>query len=373
MSSWPVKAFTFNIKLSKRTNMHLFGFSLIRNGRKYDYPFAESFKSLGQITESITLALGASDDGTEQAIADLKLKFDIVPTVWDDNFRKEGLILSQQTNVALKALEQSKAAMTDAWGFYIQADEVLHEDDNELFLADLKRAQDEGYDSVSFRYMHFWLDYQHIGHNWFWYPQEIRAIKLNQGIQSYGDAQSFENCKKTLQSDARIFHYGHVREPSAYKKKVDEAHRWWHDDAGVKKAQDKWSDRAAETKTLLYLGPHPLVMADRMGGFGYPRVPEVNVVGEPKEFSAKIRSDIQADKVNWFASNAEVKNWAVPTVILKTSPLDRFLSKSKVPLKDKSKLGIPWTKDFWATLKFSEQKICVGRGPAHLKLNQINN
>jgi hypothetical protein len=173
-----------------------------------------------------------------------------------------------------------------------------------------------------------------------------------------------------LFSNARIFHYGHVREPSAYKKKMDETHRWWHDDAGVKKAQDKWSERAAETKTLLYLGPHPAVMEDRMGGFGYPRVPEVNVVGEPKEFSAKMRSQIQADKINWYADKNRIENRQLPTVILKHSWQNRFFDSSKVPLKDKSKLALPWTKDFWATLKFSEKKIFVGRGPKNIRWTQ---
>src|SRR5690349_15042464 len=100
--------------------MRLFGFTLLRNGVVYDYPFLESLGSLSGICERVYLALGKSDDGTEAAIAPLAGKLRITPTVWDENLRKSGLILSQQTNIALAALRQEAREVSD-WGFYLQA------------------------------------------------------------------------------------------------------------------------------------------------------------------------------------------------------------------------------------------------------------
>ena len=68
-------------------HLPLHGFSLLRNGRKYDYPFIESLKGLRDLCESVTVALGRSEDGTEDSLNSMSLE--ITPTVWDEEKRKE--------------------------------------------------------------------------------------------------------------------------------------------------------------------------------------------------------------------------------------------------------------------------------------------
>ena len=43
-------------------------------------------------------------------------------SIWDETLRKDGRIYAQKTNTAL-------SHCTGDWAFYIQADEVVHEDD----------------------------------------------------------------------------------------------------------------------------------------------------------------------------------------------------------------------------------------------------
>ena len=52
-------------------SVNIYGFTLLRNGVKYDYSFRECLKSLEPICKSVYLALGESEDDTKGAVADL--------------------------------------------------------------------------------------------------------------------------------------------------------------------------------------------------------------------------------------------------------------------------------------------------------------
>lgn len=103
-----------------------------------------------------------------------------------------GQILSQQTNIALDALRAAHGSEDDAWGVYLQCDELIHEDEVARIKEDIEVA-------LSKR----------------WYPHEVRAIKLKSDIKSFGDAQGFSGVTKSYESECRILHYGHVREARA--------------------------------------------------------------------------------------------------------------------------------------------------------------
>lgn len=308
------------------------------------------------------MALGDSKDATENEIQSLGVPLDIVPTVWDETVRQSGLILSQQTNIALEHLKK-KYAENDAWGIYLQSDEAIHEDDYPIILNDIRKAQEQGYDAIRFHYLHFWQAYDRLAINWWWYPQEIRAIKLNSDIQSYGDAQSFENCKKVYQSDARIFHYGHIREDKAYVKKYDDFHLWWHNtEDKLAKAKRKFQKRIASVKTIPYLASHPKVMEKRAGGFAYPVVENVNVVGEKNKFSPEFIKKICAKNISWIRKKSEATQPG-PIVLLEGSRWDKLFDFSKIPNQHPSKIASPWPYELWASLKFSERCVCIGHGP----------
>jgi hypothetical protein len=250
-----------------------YGFSILKNGLKYDYPFLESFSSLNHFTQNIYLALGDSEDQTDDIISKNFPEANVIHTTWDHSL-KDGHVLSVETNVALNFMQNSlKVKNDDAWGVYLQADEVLHEEDLELFHRDLDEAMALGYDAVSFQYLHFWLDHFHIATMKRWYPCEIRAIRLNGKIQSYGDAQSFVGHKKIYDSKVRIYHYGHVRDQSVYLKKMEDMSLLYHPDAEQSKYynakdrlhfEDKRNRSLEDNQCLLYLGSHPQWMHKRI-------------------------------------------------------------------------------------------------------------
>ncbi|TLY36235.1 MAG: glycosyltransferase, partial [Nitrospirae bacterium] len=103
--------------------MKVSGFTFCRNAVRYDYPLVESIRSILPIVDEFIVNVGRCDDGTLElvrSIGDPKIR--MIESVWDETLRKDGLIYSQQTNIAL-------AQCTGDWAFYLQADEVVHEDD----------------------------------------------------------------------------------------------------------------------------------------------------------------------------------------------------------------------------------------------------
>lgn len=113
--------------------MKVSGFTFVRNVVKYDYPVVESIRSILPVVDECIVNVGRCDDGTLElirSIGDPKIK--IVESVWDETLRKDGLIYAQQTNIAL-------SHCTGDWAFYIQADEVVHEDDLPIIQEAMRR------------------------------------------------------------------------------------------------------------------------------------------------------------------------------------------------------------------------------------------
>ena len=213
--------------------MKISGFSFVRNAGLYDFPLVESLRSLLPLCDELIVVVGRSDDDTLEmvtGIGDARIR--IIETVWDDSLREGGKILAQQTDIAL-------AACTGAWCIYLQADEVLHEDDTDLILRSIHAADaDPRVDALLFRYLHFYGSHDYVGVGRQWYRREVRAIRNTGRVISGGmrraSANFFRDGSAThlraRQTEARIFHYGWVRHSGVQHRKQREFHRLWHDD-----------------------------------------------------------------------------------------------------------------------------------------------
>ncbi len=150
--------------------MKVSGFTFVRNVVKYDYPVVESIRSILPVVDEFIVNVGRCDDGTLElirSIGDPKIK--IVESVWDETLRKDGLIYAQQTNIAL-------SHCTGDWAFYIQADEVVHEDDLPIIQDAMRRhLGNHEVKGLLFRYLHFIADYWSTN-PWF-YHKAVRIIE----------------------------------------------------------------------------------------------------------------------------------------------------------------------------------------------------
>ncbi len=252
--------------------MKISGFTFVRNAVKYDYPVVESIRSVLPICDEFIVNVGRCEDGTQElirSIGDPKIR--IVESVWDESLRKDGLIYSQQTNIAL-------AQCTGDWACYVQADEVVHEDDLPIIQEALRRhLADKRVKGLLFRYLHFVADYWSTT-PWF-YHKAVRIIRNNGEVESCGDAVGF-HFKPTQQylqsgpkewlmpSGARIFHYGWVKEPKVMLEKVKEQISRHHGDTPpaeqahlYRQEQFQYEDYAVLKE---FRGSHPAVMRDRI-------------------------------------------------------------------------------------------------------------
>jgi hypothetical protein len=241
---------------------------------KYDFPIMESIRSILPIVDEFIVNVGKSEDDTLkliQSIGDPKIR--IIESVWDESLKKDGLIFSQQTNIALNQCAGD-------WALYLQADEVVHEND----LPGLVQTMEEALEKrdilgLSFRYLHFYGDYYSIN-PWF-YRRAIRIIRNGGEVQSFGDAVGFcvkktnaylypKDRRRCLPSGARICHSGYVKEPGALIEKCRYQASRHHGDAipedqAKRLAKDQFEfDRYEIMKE--FRGKHPQAMQERISG-----------------------------------------------------------------------------------------------------------
>lgn len=208
--------------------MKVTGFTFIKNAVKFDFPIVESLSSILPLCDEIIVAVGDCNDGTRELVASIHpTKIKIIDTVWEESLQKGGYVLASETNKAFAVISEN----TD-WCFYIQGDEVLHEDGIEnVKQAMLKYKDDVKVDGLLFSYFHFYGSYDYVGTSNKWYRNEIRVIKNNKNIYSYKDAQGFRkgnNEKLNVKEvDTFIHHYGWVKDPKTMMAKRKEGVKFW--------------------------------------------------------------------------------------------------------------------------------------------------
>src|SRR5690606_19015266 len=102
--------------------MKISGFTYVRNGFDFGYPFIAAIESLLPVVDEMIVVVGDSTDGSREAVEAIgSAKIKIIDTIWDMEMRKNGKIFAQQANIGLDNV-------TGDWAIHIQADEVLHED-----------------------------------------------------------------------------------------------------------------------------------------------------------------------------------------------------------------------------------------------------
>ena len=247
--------------------MKIAGFTIIRNALKYDYPVTEAILSILPMCDAFYVGVGKSEDDTRILIENLRSdKIKIIDTMWNDQLREGGLVLSEETNKVFDAIPQEYD-----WCFYIQSDECVHENDLDKIKQAANKYKDEKkIDGLLFQYKHFYGQYTYVGTGKRWYQNEIRIIRNNKAIRSYKDAQGFRfsngeklNVKNT---GAFIHHYGWVKPPAAQQSKQENFHKMWHDDEWLKKniKQTKEFDYSEIDLLEEYKGSHPAVMKNRI-------------------------------------------------------------------------------------------------------------
>lgn len=255
-----------NHSIKKNETVKVSGFTIARNVIQFDYPVVESIFSIAPLCDELIISVGKSEDDTLRLmhmIADKKTR--IIESVWDDTLREGGKVLAIETNKAFAAVSPDSD-----WAFYLQADEVIHENDlQKIQDAMVKYKDDKEVEGLLFNYKHFYGSFDYIGDARQWYRKEIRVIRNDKSISSYRDAQGFRKNGEKLkvkEIDATVYHYGWVKPPAAQQAKQRSFHKMWHDDNWMEKhipEVDEF-DYSRIDSLQHFKGTHPQVMQQRI-------------------------------------------------------------------------------------------------------------
>jgi len=240
------------------------GFTFLRNGQRLGYPFAESIRSILPIVDEFVIALGLCDDDTEnlvRSIGDPKIR--IIPTQWNERIQPgysvNGFVYGQQKSVAL-------FNCTGDWAFYLEADEVVHENDLPKIRAAMeKHLADPRVEALIFDYLHFYGNANTVVWSPGWYRSEVRIIRNT--IPSWSSEALFFNVvtahkksryPRAAHSGATIYHYGWVRSEAQMNLKAAAVHKYWEAKPAAKVDYSKIDPQALKP----FIGEHPEIVRD---------------------------------------------------------------------------------------------------------------
>lgn len=239
------------------SHVSISGFTFIRNGVELGFPFEESIRSLLPLVDEFVIAVGRSTDDTlarVYAIQDPKIR--VIETLWNERMADRGFVYAQQKMIA-------QYACTGDWAFYLEGDEIIHEDD----LSNIRDSVDKHHanadvEALVFDYWHFYGTPQWVANSPAWYRRECRMIRNT--IRSYApDGQYWLVTKehkkgrnpRAALAHAHIYHYGWVRSNELMQKKLDQVSKFWSKSS----APVRYSNFDAQVLQP-FVGTHPRVV-----------------------------------------------------------------------------------------------------------------
>ena len=158
--------------------MKVSAFTFIKNGQILGYPFIQSIQSILPIVDEFVINVGQSEDDTLTLIQSINNpKIRIIQSTWNDNMHDRGYVYGQQKMIA-------QFNCTGDWAFYIEGDEVYHEDDLDKIKASMQAHVDNPeVEALVFDFYHFYGNANSYLASPGWYRSEARIIKNS--IRSY--------------------------------------------------------------------------------------------------------------------------------------------------------------------------------------------
>jgi hypothetical protein len=294
------------------------GFSFGRNLSKLNYPVEAAVGSVLPLCDRFVFAVGQSDDDTRRRVEAISPKIEIIDTTWPD-VQVDGGVLAIEANKAMAAAQATGCT----WGFYIQADEVIHEDDHATLRSAMDHwADDPAVKALLFRYLHFVLDYRTTD-PWM-YHKASRIVRLDGSCEIFGDAcgPGLKNYTGTINDGyldkrhlgghvrwacgpgagpaagpaarkARVFHYGWVKTRQELDEKFQMVEKLWWGTLDKQEMQRRkttkfgaFADRYSILKN--HLGSHPGLMQDRITAHP-PYAPRRNRWLNPRFYAQVLR------------------------------------------------------------------------------------
>ena len=209
--------------------MKISGFTFIRNGTLLGYPFVESICSALPLCSEFVVAVGDSDDDTLARIQAIDSeKIVIIQTRWNEQMQDRGFVYAQQKMIA-------QYNCTGDWAFYLEGDELLHEDDLPKIRAAMEIHLDNpNIEALVFDYHHFFGSPDWLAISPAWYRRECRIIRNTirswapDGLYWVVMDKNKKGCyPRAALVNAPIYHYGNTRSINTMREKNQRIGRYW--------------------------------------------------------------------------------------------------------------------------------------------------
>ena len=209
--------------------MKVSAFTFIKNGELLGYPFLQSINSILPIVDEFVINVGKSEDNTLDLIKSIpSSKIRIIESIWNNQMQDQGYVYAQQKMIA-------QFNCSGDWAFYIEADEVYHEDElNQIKKSMQENVDDKSVEALVFNFNHFYGNGNSILNSPGWYRSEARIIRNS--IRSYATDGLFwlvlDSNKKgryptAKHTGASCFHYGWVRSEAQMNLKSSKVQKYW--------------------------------------------------------------------------------------------------------------------------------------------------
>jgi hypothetical protein len=239
--------------------MKVSSFTFIRNASHLGYPIVESIRSVLPICDEYVVNVGESEDNTLElikSIGDPKIR--ILETKWNDKMKVKGFVYGQQKTIA-------HYSCTGDWAFYLEGDEVVHEDDlQNIYSAMEKNLDNPSVEAMVFDYIHFYRRQDTYIDSPGWYRRAPRIIRNS--LRAYSPDGLFfvvltSNKKgrypNAVLANARIFHYGYLKSEDQWRTKICQVVHYWN-----QKPHDFSYADIDPAIIRKFSGTHPAIMKD---------------------------------------------------------------------------------------------------------------
>jgi glycosyltransferase involved in cell wall biosynthesis len=240
--------------------MKISGFTFLRNGTLMGYPYLESIKSILQLVDEFVVNIGAGNDDTYEriaAIADPKIR--IIRSQWNEGMHAKGFVYAQQKMIA-------QYNCTGDWAFYLEGDEVLHENDlDRIRDSMLLHLPNPKIEALAFHYHHFYGTPHQVAASAAWYRNEVRVIRNT--IRTYAPDGLYwvvmpshrrGRYPYAAHTGAHIYHYGWARSAARMAEKIRHVAQYWD---GV--AAPTFDYGNIDSKVLMpFSGSHPKIIEE---------------------------------------------------------------------------------------------------------------
>jgi hypothetical protein len=239
--------------------MKVSAFTFIKNGQLLGYPFIQSIKSVLPIVDEFIINVGLGEDSTLDEIKNIHdPKIRIIQSHWNDNMKDRGFVYGQQKMIA-------QYNCTGDWAFYIEGDEIYHENDlDKIYMSMKESLSNPDIEALIFDFYHFYGNGNSYLDSPGWYRTEARIIKNS--LRTYApdglfwvvlDSNKNGRYPKAKHTGAKCYHYGWVRSENQMNLKSEKVQKYWGGSA--KKIDYSKMDQSIIKK---FEGTHPKIIQD---------------------------------------------------------------------------------------------------------------